>query len=181
MRQSEAWILQAKSDLTAAKNVLKENDASTYCQALAKYQQVVEKSVKGMVAALNELGISQPSISGKHTLEHEINGLDALRRKPDLDKASINVVDKVIVGYKNDIISLCRLAPSGPKNNANSKDKLYLKNTEYPFNEGLAEGEYIAPAALDTFTIEEVKQAYQVIWSLHHMAVRFTSSLRRRR
>jgi HEPN domain-containing protein len=61
MNQSEAWIMQAKSDLDAAKAVRKDSEFSTYCQALAKYQQVTEKSVKGMIAALSEAGFSQVS------------------------------------------------------------------------------------------------------------------------
>jgi len=105
VRQSEAWILQAKSDLAAAQAVLKENDPSTYCQPLAKYQQSAEKSVKGMIAALNELGVFPLIISGNHTLEHEINGLDALRRKKsNLDSASLGVVDRVVKGCKADVI-----------------------------------------------------------------------------
>lgn len=167
--------MQAKSDLVAAKDVQNENDASTYCQALAKYQQCTEKSIKGMIAALNELGVSQPSISGNHALQHEINGLDALRRsKSNLDSASVGVVDRVVKGYKADIIQLCSLAPSGPKY------QVYYKNTEYPFNDASAEG-WTASAVPGTYTWEEVKKAHQITWPLHQIAAKFASSLRRRK
>lgn len=176
MKQSEAWVLQAKSDLAAAQAVLKESDASIYCQALAKCQQATEKSVKGMIAALNELGISQATISGTHTLEHEMNGLDAVRRKrPDLDSTSVGVVDRMLRGYKSDIIRLSLLAPRLPKSGL-----AYPRNTEYPFNNASAEG-WTAPAAPGAFTFEEVRRAQRLAWPLHQVAVRFTSSIRRRR
>lgn len=175
MKQSEAWVLQAKSDLAAAQAVLKEGDVSTFCQALAKYQQVTEKSVKGMVAALNELGISQPSISGNHNLAHEMNGLDAVRRKrPDLDDTSIGMIDRLLRGHKTDVMWLSALAPSGPKG------QVYPKNTEYPFNDASAGG-WTAPAASDVYALAEVKRAHSLAWPLHQIAARFASSLRRRR
>lgn len=175
LKQSEAWVLQAKSDLSAAQAVFKESDASTYCQALAKYQQVTEKSVKGMVASLKELGVTQLSISGNHALEHEMNGLDAVRRKrADLDDASIGVIDRMLRSHKTGIIWLSVLAPSGPKG------LVYPKNTEYPFNNASADG-WTAPAASDVYTTEEVRRAHRPAWPLHQIAARFTSSLRRRR
>jgi len=175
LKQSEAWVLQAKSDLAAARAVLKENDASTYCQALAKCQQVTEKSIKGMIAALNELGIPQATISGGHSLEHELNGLDAVRRKkPDLDDASVGTIDRMLRKHKRDILWLSALAPSG------LKGTVYPKNTEYPFGDTTLD-EWTAPADVTTFTLAEVKQAQTVAWPLHQIAVRFASSLRRRR
>lgn len=176
MKQSEAWILQARSDLAAAQVVFKEGDASTYCQALAKYQQATEKSVKGMVAALNELGVSQISISGNHNLEHEMNALDAVRRKkPNLDNSSVNVINRTLKGYKTDILALSVLAPKLPK-----PGLVYPRNTEYPFNDASPEG-WTAPATPGTYTFEEVRKAHRLAWPLHQIAARFASSLRRRR
>lgn len=175
MKQSEAWVLQAKSDLAAAQAVLKEGNASTYCQALAKYQQATEKSVKGMIVALNELGVSQISISGNHTLGHEMNGLDAVRRKrPDLDITSVGAIDRMLRGYKADILALSALAPKLPK-----PGPAYPRNTEYPFNDASL-GDWTAPAAPSTYTLEEVKKAQRLAWPLHQIAARFSSSLRRR-
>lgn len=175
MKQSAAWLLQARSDLLAAKAVAKKADASTYCQSLAKYQQVTEKSVKGMVAALIELGIPQVSISGSHTLRHEMNGLDALRRRRrDIDKASLASIDQMFRSYRADIIWLSNLAPSGPNG------QIYPKNTEYPFNDASLEG-WTAPAAPDAFAPSEVKRAHSLAWALQPKAARFVSSLSRRR
>ncbi len=175
MRQSAAWVLQAKSDLAAAKAVLQDNEASTYCQALAKCQQVTEKSIKGMIAALNELGISDATVSGGHSLAHELNGLDAIRRKkPDLDDVSVGMIDRMLRKHKQDILWLCSLAPGG------LRDKVYPRNTEYPFGDPSL-NDWSAPADETTFSLAEVARARTVAWPLHQVADRFASSLRRRR
>lgn len=175
MKQSAAWVLQASSDLDAARRVLDEQKASTYCQSLANYQQAVEKSVKAMVAALNEAGVIQVAISGNHTLEHEINGLDAVRRKKHgVGSASLEIIERLFQNRKDDITFLCALAPKLPKQGV-----AYPRNTEYPFSDASEEG-WTAPAAPNTFTLEEVRRAERLAWPLHHSASRFASSLRRR-
>jgi hypothetical protein len=178
MRQSEAWVLQAKSDLAAARRVLREDDPTTFCQAIAKYQQVVEKSVKAMIAAINELGVAGTilTISGRHTLEHEVNQLDGLRRKkPGLDDASVDVIDRLLTRHKNAIGRLCSLAPKLP-----GAGSAYPVNTEYPFNDA-SPGGGTAPAAPETCVLRDVLEAQKRAWPLHHSAARFASSLRRRR
>ncbi len=175
MKQSAAWVIQAGSDLAAARRVLDEQDDSTFCQALANYQQVVEKSVKAMVAALNESGVVQVTVSGNHTLEHEINGLDAVRRKKyGVDNASLEIIDRLFRRGRADIMLLCTLAPKLPKPGA-----AYPRNTEYPFTDDSEEG-WTAPAAPNTFSLEEVNRAARLAWPLYHSASRFASSLRRR-
>ena len=128
-----------------------------------------------MIVALNELGVSQISISGNHTLGHEMNGLDAVRRKrPDLDITSVGAIDRMLRGYKADILALSALAPKLPK-----PGPAYPRNTEYPFNDASL-GDWTAPAAPSTYTLEEVKKAQRLAWPLHQIAARFSSSLRRR-
>lgn len=165
--------MQAKSDLSAALVVHKPADASTYCQALAKYQQVTEKSIKGIVTALAEIGIPQATISGSHKLEHELNVLDAIRRKkPGIDRVSLGTIDQILKSYKTDIIWLSQLAPSGPKGT------VYPKNTEYPFGDKTL-NEWIAPADLGAFTAGEVNRAHRLAWPLQPKAAQFESALRR--
>lgn len=165
--------MQAKSDLSAALAVHKPEDASTYCQALAKYQQVTEKSIKGIVAALAEIGIPQATISGSHKLEHEMNALDAIRRKKSgIDRVSLGTIDQILRSYKSDIIWLSLLAPSG------LKGAIYPKNTEYPFGDLMLD-EWTAPADPDAFTVNEVKRAHSLAWPLQPKAAQFVSALRR--
>ena len=51
------WLSQAHSDLAASGRVLIPTDGRTYCQAISKYQQAVEKTVKALGAALHSNGI----------------------------------------------------------------------------------------------------------------------------
>lgn len=172
MRQSEAWILQAKSDLDVALALVKDDNFSTYCQALAKYQQTTEKSIKGMIAALKELGFSGFTFGGTHTLEPEIKHLDVLRRRPDLP--SVQEINRIAVGHRSDILRLCSLAPRMP-----GQGQIFARNTEYPFND-TSVGTWTAPAAEGAFSIEEVRKAHRTAWRVHHRAAKFTASLSRR-
>ena len=109
-------------------------------------------------------------------VEHNLGyGLDAVRRKrPDLDVTSIGAIDRMLRGYKADILALSALAPKLPK-----PGLAYPRNTEYPFNDASL-GDWTAPAARSTYTLEEVKKAQRLAWPLHQIAARFSSSLRRR-
>src|ERR1051326_8738452 len=81
----DIWLAQAQSDLECAERVFNVQNGSTYCHAIAKCQQTVEKSVKGVVAALYDAGILQSGPSYSHGLEGEI---DALKRLPHNPKKS---------------------------------------------------------------------------------------------
>ncbi len=176
MKQSEAWLLQATSDFAAAKAVFDKADASTYCQSIAKYQQTVEKSVKGMIVALSEQGISSIPISHNHELTHEINSLNSLRRT-GLKFYDKNLVDKISATLnkgKAQVKWLSDLAPMGPK------DKTYFKNTEYPFSDASPDG-WAAPASSGSFSVTDVTMAYNLAQKLHKKANDIIVSLRRRR
>jgi len=179
MKQSEAWLYQAKSDFSAARAVQVAPDdkkTSTYCQAIAKYQQTAEKSVKGMIAALNEQGIPNIQISHSHDLKHEISSLNSVRRT-GLKSYDRNLVDKINATFNNrkaDVDWLSRLAPAGPK------DGTYLKNTEYPFND-TSLGGWAAPADAEIFFVTDVTKAYNLAQKLYKQANSIITSLRRRR
>lgn len=174
MKQSQSWVFQAKSDLAAAQAVYREADSSTYCQAIAKYQQTVEKSVKGMIAALQELGLSGFQFGGGHSLDPEMKHLDTLRRKPDLAASSAGIINQIVAGHGADITQLCALAPS-----MRSTAHGFPRNTEYPFNDSSVEG-WTAPSVDGVYTREEVSKAHRTAWRVHHSVARLVSSLRRR-
>lgn len=110
LKQSEAWVLQAKSDLAAAQAVFREDDASTYCQAIAKFQQTAEKSIKGMIPA-----------------------------PPDLDDASVETIDRLMKHQKEAVIRLCVLAPQGPKQGGvYGKNTEYPFNDDFSPNDWMA-------------------------------------------
>ena len=166
MKQSEAWIIQVRSDFNAAERLLIEAESKTYCQAISKYQQTVEKSVKAMVAAVNDLGILFMTITPSHLPDKEIKALRSLRR-------AIDILDRMFERHSSEIERLCKLAPHWPDDG-----KTFLRNTEYPFSQGT---EWIAPAEDGVFTIQEVKLARDTAWVFHRNAINFVQSVRRRK
>lgn len=158
MKQSEAWVLQAKSDFAAAQAVFNDVDEPTYCQTIAKYQQVTEKSIKGMIAALNERGATNIYISTtQHKVYREMNELNISRRdrlKSD-DKKWVEQINGTLKRLEADIEWLSNLAPSG------QKDGTFFKNTEYPFNDA-SPGGWTAPAAPGIYTSVDVTRAYNL-------------------
>ncbi len=145
------WLSQAHSDFCAAKRVYQAGDDSTYCQAIAKYQQVVEKSVKALAAGLQHAKITQ--ISSGHYYKHDVDRLaQAIRHS--LDPKNVNEIhDKVAElfneHYRQEIKILSSFAPRRPPPGAP-----HQRNTEYPFQN--ANGGWTAPAKPKTFTSQEV-------------------------
>ncbi len=183
MKQSKAWLEQAKSDWIAAQAMQVVPDdkdykkASSYCQAIAKYQQVTEKSIKGMIAALNKQGIVNIRISTtQHKVTHEMNALAASRRNGmrSADKNWVEKIDSGLKKRKEDIEWLSNLAPSGQK-----EDGTFVKNTEYPFNDS-SPGGWTAPAALGIYSSADVTRAYNLAQKLLKQASSFISAMDRR-
>jgi hypothetical protein len=172
MTQSSAWLLQIHSDSIAAKRVLRHNDPSTFCQAVAKYQQVVEKSIKAMVAVVLELGIEFTTINSNHKPYKEMQALTNLARV--IDSGSVEFIRNTFtVTRQADIEELCDLAPNYPE-----PGKPFLRNTEYPYND--AQGRWTAPAANDSFGLKDVKRFYELAWVLHVRATKFAQSVQLR-
>ncbi len=176
MKQSEAWVLQAKSDFVAARAIFNNADASTYCQAIAKYQQVTEKSIKGIIAALNEQETTNIRISTtQHKVYREMEDLDRSRRdrlRSD-DKRWVEQINSTLQGLKVDIEWLSNLAPSGQRNGT------FVKNTEYPFNDLSLDG-WTAPAASGIYASVDVTRAFNLAQKLLKQADKFISAMRRR-
>lgn len=168
MKQSEAWVTQAASDLAAGKRLYQKGDATTYCQALSKYQQTVEKSVKAMVAAVNDLGVHFMSVTPSHVPTREIDALLVLRRA--IDNVSVDRLAEIFKKYRKPVEDLCRLAPKWPDDGYT-----FARNTEYPFQVGAG---WAAPALPDSFTEEETETAQRTAWAFHHAAADFVRGVR---
>jgi HEPN domain-containing protein len=69
MSEHRAWLRQAQKDRESAERVLDLKDGSTFCQAIAKSQQAVEKAVKALAAALIENRIIGGKIPFVHSVE----------------------------------------------------------------------------------------------------------------
>jgi hypothetical protein len=165
MRQSSAWIVQVESDFAVAELLFQKTDATTYCQAVAKYQQTVEKSVKAMVAAVNDLG-SDLTVTASHLPTNEIDSLLRLRRV--IDNVSVDRLARIFKQHRAAVEGLCGFAPKWPEDG-----KSFARNTEYPF---LSEGGWTAPAVAGTFTLQETVNAQFTAKAFHNAAIEFVQS-----
>jgi HEPN domain-containing protein len=168
------WISQADSDLLAATRVYDAGDHRTCCQAIAKHQQTVEKSVKAIRAALHE-GLIVSVSSGRNS--HDVTKLaSALRRPGDpADPTDIqHHINKLLCEHCiNEIKAISALAPKLPKGGG-----LHERNTEYPY-ERLA-GDWVAPALQGGFTTHEVQRFSVLAKRVYEGARQIVSALRRR-
>ena len=152
----KVWIQQASSDYRCAEYLLTSQEEYLRCHIIAKCQQTVEKSIKGVLSALGEadIEVSEPSYFS-HTVDKHIN---VLFRLPDTHK------NKSIQGYISSVLNtplagaaaykrvndLCNLAPKG---------QTAERNTEYPFQKN--DGTWTAPAESDTFSEKELDEFCQ--------------------
>jgi hypothetical protein len=176
MDESEAWIAQANADYAAAEREREFADSlkePIWCHAVAKYQQAVEKSIKGVVAAFHECGLR-----GMHPIGHDHrvqNHLRLLRKLPGgWAGATIQrkLRDFLNAAVKNSIQKLESLIPKWPAPGAP-----YLRNTEYPFN--TPRGRWTYPAAQRTFSAAEVKEFQTLTRRVAYTATNIVAALRR--
>src|SRR5947209_2372023 len=80
MSEHRAWLRQAQSERESAERVLDLGDASTFCHAIAKSQQAVEKSIKALVVALRDDRRLHIAIGWTHTVEQFLGILTRLPR-----------------------------------------------------------------------------------------------------
>ncbi len=143
------WLSQARSDWEAARRLLDLDDDGTFCQAIAKYQQVVEKSVKAIATAIRDAGISPISTGFTHEIEKLVSSLVHLPR----GKGPTNIKDQIKSllheGHRGEIRALCALAPKRP-----GPDELARRNTEYPYQR--PDGSWIAPHERGAFESSDI-------------------------
>ncbi len=170
MRESQAWREQFKSDLAAANRVLERSDTSTYCHSVAKCQQVVEKSIKMLVALLIDEGItprnSRPTDRGHLLTRH----VALLRNMPsaagqELPRHVATLLNTFRIG---EIDALLYLAPSYPENGL-----LFNRNTEYPYNLDGDQNKWTAPSSSNSYTLNEVNRFLWLAQDIADKAERF--------
>ncbi len=170
MTEAEAWLAQTASDFAAAQNVLVAGDPSTYCQSIAKCQQVVEKSVNVIDAVLREQGILQGRVKAEHYPLKMINRLVRIpaRQYQDL---SANMRRIFIVRWGADIHDLCLFAPKLPP-----AGQRYPQNTEYPYqNDDLT---WTAPSAPESFSLAQVQRSTTTARNLRREAQEISTAAR---
>jgi hypothetical protein len=152
---AEAWREQAQSDWKAAGRLLLVEDKSTYCQALSKYQQTVEKSIKMVLAALRDQGRTRYNTGRDHNVEQHMRAiLDAFKHQPvpQRHRLPVDGFHGILTQRKNQINDLCSLAPKWPK----KKGDLFARNTEYPYQDQEDPTIWRAPAEPRSFTRKEL-------------------------
>lgn len=145
------WLRQAQADLEAAGHILQPVVASTYCQAISKYQQTVEKSVKALAAILRDAQMANIPIGFKHDVETQVSMLLRLPR-PRASRDIQNIIHSLFdQSTRGDIKALGLLAPKAP-----APGQLFQRNTEYPYQD--AQGTWHVPAEEDAFVLAEVER-----------------------
>ena len=165
MRHSEAWMLQARSDLDAGHAVFTVSDHGTYCQAIANFQQVVEKSIKSMIAAQIENGIEVVNIGSDHYPEKQIDALLLIKRA--VSHELLSHIHSIFSGHRlGEFRALCLLAPRLPPR----------RNTEYPYPDDA--GGWTAPAAEGSFNAAEVYRFRSLADEIAPLVGRFVQAAR---
>jgi hypothetical protein len=142
---------QAESDFRTAECVDNHTDARTRCQAISKYQQCVEKSIKGVLDKLFTAGlIAQGSDRGHHVARYAAV-LGRFPATPD-NRALLNQLRRLFTDQVLKQINLLdSLVPAYP-----AAGTLAARNHEYPFQD--AAGNWYAPSDEDAFTSGEMKR-----------------------
>ena len=172
MTESRAWLIQADSDYVAANRILTTSDGLTFCHTIAKYQQAVEKSIKGLVAALTESGVFGHQVGRPHEIERFMSVLCRLPRDPDYKSIQSQIHGLLNETVRGEIHAIEALIPRWPRTG-----QLHARNTEYPFND--VPGSWRAPAEADVFTRTEVDRFRQLAFRFVQGCKRIMSALSR--
>jgi HEPN domain-containing protein len=150
---------QAESDFRTAQRVDNNADARTRCQAISKYQQCVEKSVKGVLDRLHDSGITKARSDRSHKVARYAAVFTNIPRTRDtsglLNQLARLFSDTVV----QQINLLDSLVPEYPAAGA-----LAARNQEYPFQETVSD--WRAPSDENAFTIGEIKRIRNCAGSL---------------
>jgi HEPN domain-containing protein len=168
------WISQANSDRLAAARVYDPTGVRTWCQAVAKHQQVVEKSIKAIAAARQAAGMGGLPI--KYYYRHRVDEIiSELRRTAGRQarKAIQGRINKLLDQFhRAEIRALSDLAPQKPASGA-----LHARNTEYPYE--TAAGVWTAPGLEGGFTTHDVDRFATLSERINQGSREIVSALRR--
>jgi hypothetical protein len=152
MTLAQAWMLQAESDFRTAERVDNRLDGRTRCQAISKYQQSVEKSIKGILDKLFDAGlVPWRSDRGHHVARYAavLSGFPATRD----NRALLNQLRRLFSDRVLEQINfLDSLVPAYP-----GPGKRAARNHEYLFQD--TAGDWLAPSDENAFSVGEMKRA----------------------
>jgi hypothetical protein len=165
MTLPEAWMREAESDYRAAQRVDNESDPQTRCQAISKYQQCVEKSVKAVLDKLYAAGLVRNGSDRSHKVARYVSMLTRFPVTKD-SRDLLKQMQRLFTPAVGEQIELLdSLVPEYPATGSLAK-----RDHEYPFQD--AAGNWHAPCDDDAFTAGEIKR-------IRHCAGVVVRSLRR--
>jgi HEPN domain-containing protein len=151
VRHSAAWVEQAMSDLQAAQRLYDRENARTFCQAISKYQQAVEKAVKGVVAALQHGGVFTGGPGNRHPANPLISAILRLPRS-DENRELMKRLERIFSETRRHQIEMMdNLVPVYP-----DPGQPHLRNHEYPFQDDV--GDWLPPCDEAAFAKGEIKR-----------------------
>ncbi|MDD4889087.1 MAG: hypothetical protein PHU85_04090 [Phycisphaerae bacterium] len=120
------WSRQARSDKDAGNRLALKADPASFCHAIAKYQQAVEKSIKGIVASLRDAGeLKDTPIGRGHRVDKHVTAL--VRRGHPQNDIWSKIAGLLRQDRRDLIETLGKLAPRLRLGEKASR------NTEYPY------------------------------------------------
>ena len=151
MTLPQAWMEQAQSDFRTAQRVDNAHDARSRCQAISKYQQCVEKSVKSVLDKLHSANLVRTRSDRAHRVARYAAVLSAFPATRD----SRDLLNQLRTLFSDRIVQqidlLDSLVPEYPP-----PGTLARRNHEYPFQD--AAGDWHAPSEEHAFTPGEIKR-----------------------
>jgi HEPN domain-containing protein len=150
---------QAESDFRTAQRVDIHGDTRSRCQAISKYQQSVEKSVKGVLDKLHDAGFTRAHSDSRHHVARYaevFRNIPRTRQTGDLLNQLARLFTDAVVEQINLLDSF---VPQYPAAGA-----LAARNHEYPFQR--APLDWRAPSDEDAFSAGELRRIRHCAGSL---------------
>jgi hypothetical protein len=166
------WLRQAGSDYATGFRCHDPADDATVCHVVAKHQQTVEKSVKAIVAALNDRGVIATSTGFRHDVERLVSALVHLPRRPENKDIQNQITGLLNEHHRSEIKAICLLAPRKPE-----AGQLARRNTEYPYQN--PDGSWRAPADSGSFGKKDLERFRIVALRIYEGSSRIVSALYR--
>ena len=175
MRESTAWLVQAKSDIGAANKLAGGwTQPEMYCQVAAKAQQAVEKSVKALQSALHHAGLFGSAVGSAHQVSRVASAIRAAAPGwPKALKAQRDKVTSILSDARLQTIkALDAIVPQYP-----APGDLPKRNTEYPFQVVAGRDTFRAPAEPAVFSKKEVERFLNCARQLQLMTDKVVTAL----
>jgi hypothetical protein len=165
-----AWMNQARSDYRAAQRLDNHQDPTTRCQAIAKYQQCVEKLIKAILDKLHAAGLATHGSDSKHPVARYAQTFALIPRA----KGNRNLLNQLSAVFTTSVVDGVKLLDSlVPKYVQPPLPQ--RRNHEYPYQD--AAFGWHAPAEATAFSTGEMRRIRGCTGRLMNGLTRILSAL----